>query len=464
MCGLAGYIGGSRNDSATFELMTSLFDQIEVRGTDAAGFWGVDRDDGKILYHKEPIKTSEFIKRPMWARIEDHSPDLLLVHARGASVGVGLPANNKNNHPFTSTCRTVGMVHNGLITEYDTLKKKFEVKSDCDSEVLLRIFEAGVRASDGEDELDISKRLHGIRDIWRHVPRGAMAVAIGERLENGSRRLFLFRNKLRSLWLADVRKTLGQIYFFSTPEIWHDAVQNCTRNIYRHVKKAKLIELPADEVWSMSITTSDPIVSLDNVKKFEVNKKGQTSYECRGDLVKIEQKPVSGPIFTRLNDNDDIMSSSTSVVRQSSGDSDADADAEATAERILPKTQIPKATHNGRSAPSAAEAAVNAALIDDKDDDDVRDAELGDLQTDDNEASLMDDNEASIMDDYSQQISSEHVTMTCEKIRNLISQIAVEVENKCHEQSMTLDKYQDLATSLEQTELDLEGTITMLRS
>jgi hypothetical protein len=54
--------------------------------------------------------------------------------------------------------------------------------------------------------------------------------------------------------------------------------------------------------------------------------------------------------------------------------------------------------------------------------------------------------------------------MTCEKIKNLIGSIAVEVENRCCEQSMSIDKYQDLATSLEQTELDLEGTLTMLRS
>jgi predicted glutamine amidotransferase len=69
--------------------------------------------------------------------------DMLLVHARGASHGVGSPDDNKNNHPFVSNCKTVGLVHNGRIpdNEYRSLIKKYQVESSCDSELFLRIFE-----------------------------------------------------------------------------------------------------------------------------------------------------------------------------------------------------------------------------------------------------------------------------------------------------------------------------------
>jgi len=131
MCGIAGYIGESKNPDVSFELLTSIFALSEVRGTDAAGFWGAQKDGGKIMYHKQPDKSSEFVKNQVWKAIRHLNPNLIICHARGASIGVGAPSINRNNHPFVTHDKCVGLVHNGRIPEpeYDDKQKIRNSKS-----------------------------------------------------------------------------------------------------------------------------------------------------------------------------------------------------------------------------------------------------------------------------------------------------------------------------------------------
>jgi asparagine synthetase B (glutamine-hydrolysing) len=66
MCGIAGFIGKATNPKVSFQLLQSLLLKTEHRGPEATGFWGAQSgEDGKLIYHKEPIKASEFVKRPM---------------------------------------------------------------------------------------------------------------------------------------------------------------------------------------------------------------------------------------------------------------------------------------------------------------------------------------------------------------------------------------------------------------
>ena len=124
MCGLAGYIGVSKNKKISYDLSTALFDHLEARGMDAAGVWGTEPKDGSIIYHKEPIKSSKFIKTETWENVKKLNPDLLLLHARYTSPGIGHARYNKNNHPFVNADKTVAMIHNGIIQEAYYLKEK----------------------------------------------------------------------------------------------------------------------------------------------------------------------------------------------------------------------------------------------------------------------------------------------------------------------------------------------------
>jgi len=311
MCGLAGLLGESLNQSVSYELMTKAFEKAEARGTDASGFWGTNKE-GVVIYHKEPSKSSDLVKTETWRKVQNFAPNLLLAHARQTTPGVGEPSTNRNNHPFTNSSRTLSLIHNGRVPEFDVLKRKFRVLSDCDSEVLLRILEASNLSHNDQDianlfpsfPLPVGYRLAGIVDIFSIINYGHMAVAIGELAPDGTRHLWLFRNRHRSLWLVDLRSTLGQIFFCSTPEIWQEAVQDANRQL---LGRQKLIEIPPEEVWYFQV--SPPDYHVKEVRRFQVVKDGeQQQWVDNGAPYPIQQKPVAGlKVHTKLNENEEFV-------------------------------------------------------------------------------------------------------------------------------------------------------------
>ncbi len=214
MCGILGYIGNSLQPKTTYSLTSALFHISEVRGTDAAGFWAAG---DHIQFHKEPIRTSEMIPTAQWHSVQHLNPYLFLGHARLATQGT--PKVNINNQPFMTQDQNVCLIHNGKITKYHDLKGDYELESDCDSELLLRKYEAN----------------HRIEDLMLEGPT-AFAIASAQ-----DKSLWLFRNDGRPLWLIDIRKTLGQIFFCSTIDIWFKA--------RRGNLQEKIYPLGAHEAW-----------------------------------------------------------------------------------------------------------------------------------------------------------------------------------------------------------------------
>lgn len=313
MCGIAGFIGRSKNCLQTYNILTELLSNSEIRGEDATGFWATENGkDGSIIHHKEPIKASEFVKLKAWTNLRNMDLNLMIAHARGASTGVGSPYDNKNNHPFVSSCQTLALVHNGRVAEsdYRSLRKKYEVQTDCDSEILLRIFEGAEHLKDNIDELlplpkisfpdelneQTKKRLIGLKDIWSFSNHTQMAVAIGEKLENNHRRLWLFRNEHRSLWLFDMRKELGQVFFCSTPEIWQDAFTSSKMN--KIFKKISINELPTEEIWSLEINDDNEVVDKKNLNKYIVSTSNSKEVEFSSEIVPIVNKPKYPKVIT----------------------------------------------------------------------------------------------------------------------------------------------------------------------
>jgi glutamine phosphoribosylpyrophosphate amidotransferase len=145
-----------------------------------------------------------------WEEARNSAPFVALCHARKAYRGD--PSDNINNHPFVSEPMGIGVIHNGLIPDkiYDSVKKTYPTESECDSEVILRLLES---------QNDLQK---AVKQAWGVLEGSYMAVAVGRITEAGGD-LMLFRNEHRTLWVADVRKKLGQVFFFSTKEIWEEA-------------------------------------------------------------------------------------------------------------------------------------------------------------------------------------------------------------------------------------------------
>lgn len=209
MCGISGYIGSPNDPELSHKIITNLFSEIETRGKHASGFWCPNLN--YTSYHKEPVKSSEIIKRNHWKVAISNDPHMIICHARDASIGVGSPSNNENNHPFTNKDLSIAIAHNGRIPDsiYLPLKEKYKTLSDCDSELFLCMFD--------NNKDDIEERLNTLREMRILLKDSHMAVAIGER---NSKRLWLFRNEHRSLWTVEAN---GQVFFFSTREIWNNA-------------------------------------------------------------------------------------------------------------------------------------------------------------------------------------------------------------------------------------------------
>lgn len=125
MCGIVGYVG---KESALNVLIDGL-KSLEYRGYDSSGIAYVKNNNVKII--KEKGKVSELEKEINFSE----NTNLGIAHTRWATHG--LPSKT-NAHPHR--CGKITLVHNGIIENYEELKKDLESKykfiSDTDTEVI----------------------------------------------------------------------------------------------------------------------------------------------------------------------------------------------------------------------------------------------------------------------------------------------------------------------------------------
>jgi len=326
MCGIVGFIGKPTDNQACFDLTTSLLVRTELRGDDASGYWATnDRNDkeGRVFFSKEPKKSSLFVKGEPWEAWENKDINLLISHCRRSSTK-GSENKNRNNHPFVSKDSLSALVHNGNVPEFDVLRDKYDVMSDCDSEILLRIMERGyqypteflksqlgglkstsdklIKDCKDEEIPEWSHKVLGLMDIFARINYGAMAVAIGERWADDTRALWLFRDRDRPLHVIDMRETLGQIYVVSDKRIFRDGVEAVT-GLKRFVKaNTPILEFPAMYIWLLMYKTNGEFA----IRKFKVNRTRRhdtTSERERPALVENQDKPKAVRVITNLNYN-----------------------------------------------------------------------------------------------------------------------------------------------------------------
>lgn len=249
MCGLLGYIGTSKDDIKTQKLITSLFQKTQIRGIDAAGYYCLsDFDEDKVFYHKQPGPSEHLISDSKYHSLWKNKTNLGLFHCRAASTGVGLPAQNQNNHPFVSNDYSKAVIHNGLIVKHELsmLKKLYEANSDCDSEIILRVLEQ-------EDK----KCIENLSFFFSMTKDSHFSVAYSENsLEE--RRLFLFRNKHRPLYFANLTEELGQIIFFSTIDIFLSCIENLKRQSIK-IRPQKITEINPNEIFEFKYKKNQEI-------------------------------------------------------------------------------------------------------------------------------------------------------------------------------------------------------------
>jgi hypothetical protein len=278
---------------------------LETRGFDASGVWGTESGkNGRVIYHKEPIRSSQFIQGDFWQKLKKVKTNMMLVHARWKSKGGGIAETNANNHPFVSTDRRIGMVHNGTLNEFRYLKERYQLLSDTDSEVLLRMFEHGL----DEEEDNFDSRLDGIKDIWSVISTGAMAVAFGERVDDDKRFLYLFRNSERPLWLADLRGLLGQVFFFSSPNIWYQAVSDSPNLKKLCSGPQNLIELPTEQIWGMWLDAEHPMMAAkEQVQRYDVETTDVGKKWDAGHVRPVKKPKIVLSVLSQLDDDENVL-------------------------------------------------------------------------------------------------------------------------------------------------------------
>lgn len=134
MCGIVGYIG----HRIAYPVIIKGLQRLEYRGYDSAGV--VLYNDGLHLA-KTKGKVADLNEKAQ-AEISLEG-NIGIGHTRWATHGV---PNDVNSHPHFSNSGNLVIVHNGIIENYEPLKKElikrgYTFKSDTDTEVLVNLIE-----------------------------------------------------------------------------------------------------------------------------------------------------------------------------------------------------------------------------------------------------------------------------------------------------------------------------------
>lgn len=132
MCGIVGYIG---NEDAK-EILLSGLEKLEYRGYDSAGIAVRTQSGTEVFKEKGRIAT---LRKAVDENV--HST-VGIGHTRWATHGV---PSQLNAHPHQSATERYTLVHNGVIENYEQIKRNYladvQLKSDTDTEVIVQFIE-----------------------------------------------------------------------------------------------------------------------------------------------------------------------------------------------------------------------------------------------------------------------------------------------------------------------------------
>ncbi len=135
MCGIVGYIGFRE----AYPIIIKGLKRLEYRGYDSAGIMLYDGKELKVS--KTKGKVSDLEERAV--KENTTVGNIGMGHTRWATHGV---PNDVNSHPHLSNSGNISIIHNGIIENYEPLKKElikrgYVFKSDTDTEVLVNLIE-----------------------------------------------------------------------------------------------------------------------------------------------------------------------------------------------------------------------------------------------------------------------------------------------------------------------------------
>lgn len=160
MCGIFGYIGPREAIPIALEGIRKL----EYRGYDSAGLAALL--DGKLIYHKEVGKVGRLEQAMNEKKWPAH---VAIAHTRWATHG---KPSEVNAHPHFDSKQACAVVHNGIIENYEALRRLLEkrgiiFRSETDTEVIAQL-------------IGFLYKGDFLKAVQRTLPllRGAFAIAV----------------------------------------------------------------------------------------------------------------------------------------------------------------------------------------------------------------------------------------------------------------------------------------------
>jgi glucosamine--fructose-6-phosphate aminotransferase (isomerizing) len=158
MCGIVGYIG----DQEAGAIIIDGLKRLEYRGYDSAGIALIN---GELTVQKGKGKVVNLEK--MMAK-SGQKGTIGIGHTRWATHG---EPNDVNSHPHTSEDGKLALVHNGIIENYNTLKKKlteqgFRFDSETDTEVVAKLIESFLQKDASSLKKAVQSALHQVNGTY----------------------------------------------------------------------------------------------------------------------------------------------------------------------------------------------------------------------------------------------------------------------------------------------------------
>ena len=154
MCGIVGYIGKKQAKN----LLLNCLEKLEYRGYDSAGIAVSDNQKLKFLKTKGRVWDLKTI-----CDNEDLEGFAGIAHTRWATHG---EPSTVNSHPHFNADKTIAVVHNGIIENYEVLRKElmetgYQFKTDTDTEVIPHLIDYYYNGNILDAAVQTAKRLEG---------------------------------------------------------------------------------------------------------------------------------------------------------------------------------------------------------------------------------------------------------------------------------------------------------------
>ena len=167
MCGIVGYIGTKK---ASPILINGLL-RLEYRGYDSAGISTIEKDGLSIMKDKGRVKNLNNLPG-----IDDLEGTIGIAHTRWATHG---KPSKENSHPHMDNSKTFSVVHNGIIENYNELRKLlinngYTFYSQTDTEIIPNLIHYYYSKDDNNDSF---KFLRAVKNACSDL-KGSFALEI----------------------------------------------------------------------------------------------------------------------------------------------------------------------------------------------------------------------------------------------------------------------------------------------